>query len=262
MSDAQITAVIVTYNSGAEIGECLASAAGYGIPAVVVDNGSQDQTLEVVRSSTALLIANGENRGFAAAVNQGCSAARTSLVLLLNPDTVLITDPRELAAEFELDEVGAASGPLVNFDGSPQAGFMVRRFPTALTLAFEVLGLNRIWPSNRINQQWRCMDLDLSQARDVEQPAGAYLMIRRSVWELLGGSTKAFTRCGLKMWISVSGCGRRTIVSVLYPGPWQNTPEHTPSARFQWSSGCFIGMVVYLGTRRNTVAPMRGNCFV
>ena len=192
MSESQITAVIVTYNSGAEIGECLASTARYGIPAVVVDNGSQDQTLKVVRSSTALLIANGENRGFAAAVNQGCSAALTPLVLLLNPDTVLITDPRELAAEFELDKVGAASGPLLNFDGSTQAGFMVRRFPTALTLAFEVLGLNRIWPSNRINRQWRCMDLDLSQARDVEQPAGAYLMIRRSVWQLLGGFDEGF----------------------------------------------------------------------
>jgi hypothetical protein len=71
----------------------------------------------------------------------------------LNPDTVLASDPQLLSAEFECEKVGAASGPLLNFDGTPQAGFMVRRFPTALTLAFEVLGLNRILPSNWINRR-------------------------------------------------------------------------------------------------------------
>jgi hypothetical protein len=105
---------------------------------------------------------------------------------------VLASDPQLLAAEFECERVGAASGPLLNADGSPQSGFMVRRFPTAITLAFEVLGLNRILPSNRINRRWRCLDLDLSQPCDVEQPAGAYLMIRRAVWSDLGGFDEAF----------------------------------------------------------------------
>ena len=188
----QITAVIVTYQSKDEIGACLDALDRYGIRAIVVDNASTDGTLEAVRASKAQLIANPENRGFAAAVNQGCSVCGTPLVLLLNPDTVLASDPRLLAAEFGSKEVGAASGPLTNADGSPQTGFMARRFPTALTLAFEVLGLNRILPSNRINQRWRCMDLDLSQPCDVEQPAGAYLMIRHAVWRDLGGFDEAF----------------------------------------------------------------------
>ena len=172
----------MTYQSAAEIGECLDALARYAIDAIVVDNGSTDGTLEAVRDRKPRLIANSENRGFAAAVNQGCSACETPLVLLLNPDTVLASDPRILAAEFASPNVGAASGPLLDPGGSIQAGFMVRRFPTALTLAFEVLGLNRILPSNPINRRWRCMDLDLSRPCDVEQPAGAYLMIRRAVW--------------------------------------------------------------------------------
>jgi GT2 family glycosyltransferase len=110
----------------------------------------------------------------------------------LNPDTVLASDPCILAAEFHDPAVGAASGPLLNADGSVQAGFTVRRFPTALTLAFEVLGLNRILPWNEINRRWRCMDLDLSRPCDVEQPAGAYLMIRCAVWRVLGGFDEAF----------------------------------------------------------------------
>jgi len=192
-----ITAVIVTYQSEEEIGACLEALKAYRLRAIVVDNASQDGTVGVVRDAMARgadvkLVANAENRGFAAAVNQGCSACETPLVLLLNPDTRLVSDPNLLAAEFSHDRVGAASGPLLNADGSAQAGFMVRRFPTALTLAFEVLGLNRILPSNRINQRWRCMDLDLSQPCNVEQPAGAYLMIRRAVWRDLGGFDEGF----------------------------------------------------------------------
>src|SRR5579871_1380406 len=186
MNDA-ITAVIVTYQSAAEIASCLDAVARYHIRAIVVDNASTDGTPDVVRGSSVKLIVNLENRGFAAAVNQGCSACETPLVLLLNPDTVLSSDPQILAAEFACRSVGAACGPLVNPDGSTQQGFTVRRFPTPSALAFEVLGLNRILPSNGVNRHWRCTDLDLSQRQDVEQPAGAYLMIRHEVWRALGG---------------------------------------------------------------------------
>ncbi len=192
MSTPLITAVIVTYQSAAEIGECLDALCRYGVDAIVVDNASTDGTLETLRGRAIRLIANPDNRGFAAAVNQGFSACDTPLVLLLNPDTVLASDPHLLAAEFAQPKVGAASGPLLNPGGSLQTGFSVRRFPTALTLAFEVLGLNRILPSNPINRRWRCIDLDLSRPCDVEQPAGAYLMIRRDVWRALGGFDEAF----------------------------------------------------------------------
>jgi N-acetylglucosaminyl-diphospho-decaprenol L-rhamnosyltransferase len=187
-----ITAVIVTYQSGDDIGACLEALKVYSVHAIVIDNGSTDRTCEVVRKHQALLIANERNRGFAAAVNQGCLECETPLVLLLNPDTVLASDPRLLAEEFRDPRVGAASGPLLDEGGTAQQGFMVRRFPSALTLAFEVLGFNRILPSNPINRRWRCLDLDLSQPCDVEQPAGAYLMIRRGVWQELGGFDEGF----------------------------------------------------------------------
>jgi hypothetical protein len=105
---------------------------------------------------------------------------------------VLVSAPGLLADEFNDPTVGAASGPLFGDTGQAQKGFMVRRFPGALTLAFEVLGLNRIWPSNPVNRRWRCMDLDLTEPCDVEQPAGAYLMIRRAVWQEVGGFDEGF----------------------------------------------------------------------
>ena len=76
--------------------------------------------------------------------------------------------------------------------GKPQKGFTIRRFPTPLTLWFELSGLNRLWPSNPVNRRYRYLDRDLDHAGPVEQPAGAFLMFRRDVWERLGGLDEGF----------------------------------------------------------------------
>src|ERR1035438_433874 len=78
--------VIVTYNSQQDIGPCLESALRSGAEVVVVDNGSTDGTVAEVTRRGARLIANGTNRGFAAAVNQGFAVLNSAYVLLLNPD--------------------------------------------------------------------------------------------------------------------------------------------------------------------------------
>ncbi len=188
-----VGAVIVTYNSGAEIGSCLDAALTHVAEVAVVDNGSTDGTLEEVRKRPQVkLIVNPQNRGFAAAVNQGCFLLSTRLVLLLNPDAELLTGVESLAEACGRPEVGAAAGKLVDIAGKPQTGFMVRRLPTPLALSFEVLGLNRIWPGNPVNRRYRELDADPEQARDVEQPAGAFLMVRRDVWLSAGRLDERF----------------------------------------------------------------------
>jgi len=185
-------AVVVTYNSADVIERCLDSCAP--LPqVVVVDNASQDNTAELVRRRGSVkLIANSTNRGFAGAANQGVEALDTELILLLNPD-VEIESPLEALEEIcGRQDVGFASGELVDSDGKPQTGFTVRRFPTPGTLMLEVLGLNRLLPWNRTNRRYRCLDLDLSQPSEVEQPAGAFLMFRREVWQRLGGFDTQF----------------------------------------------------------------------
>jgi GT2 family glycosyltransferase len=54
------------------------------------------------------------------------------------------------------------------------------------------LVMNRVWPSNPVNRRYRCLDLDLSKGGEVEQPAGAFLMIRRDVWQSLNGFDEGF----------------------------------------------------------------------
>ncbi len=188
----RIGIVVVAYNSEREIGRCLDSLPT-GVETVVVDNASQDGTRRKVASRPSVkLIANPWNRGFAAGANQGIGALDCDLVLLLNPDVELVSGLEALASEFDAANVAAAGGKLLGSDGRSQAGFMVRRLPTPWTLIFETLWVNRLWPGNPVNRRYRCFDLDPEAEATVEQPAGAFLMIRRNVWRQLGGFDESF----------------------------------------------------------------------
>ena len=189
---ADIGIVVVTYFSEAEIGPCLDALAGTGAEVVVVDNGSRDGTVaEVVRRGVRL-IANGSNLGFAAAVNQGVTVLKSAYVLLLNPDAVVQRGLDRMRLACDLPGAAGAGGCLLGTDGRPQAGFMVRALPTPAVLILEALLLNRIWSGNPVNRRYRALDLDYSARMVVEQPAGAFLMFRRSVWEELGGFDEGF----------------------------------------------------------------------
>ena len=139
----------------------------------------------------AKLIANDTNRGFAAAVNQGVrEAGGNDFILVLNPDTQLLTAIDTLVEASERH--GLSAGRLVDADGNTQAGFTIRRLPTPISLVFELLGINRLWPSNRVNRAYRYLDRDLDRPGPVEQPAGAFLMFRQDVWQKLGGFDEQF----------------------------------------------------------------------
>jgi hypothetical protein len=184
--------VIVTHNSAPEIGPCLDAAAAVAAEVVVIDNASADGTGAEVERRGVRLIANSSNAGFAAAVNQGVRALKAPLLLLLNPDAVIQTGIEALRDVCRDPQTAAAGGMLVDDCGQPQIGFMVRRFPSPAALCFEVLLVNRLWPRNRVNWQYRCLDLNYSAPLEVDQPAGAFLMIRRDVWERLGGFDESF----------------------------------------------------------------------
>lgn len=186
-----IGVVIVTWNSASTIDCCLESCAGLSV--TVVDNASTDDTAERVRGHAGVyLIVNSQNAGFAAAANQGIARTPDDIVLLLNPDVELLSSVEPLADACRASDVAIAAGRLVDASGATQSGFTVRRLPTALTLAYEALGVNRLFPSNRVNRRYRYLDLDLESAADVEQPAGAFLAFRREIWRQIGGFDEQF----------------------------------------------------------------------
>jgi N-acetylglucosaminyl-diphospho-decaprenol L-rhamnosyltransferase len=188
----QIGIIIVTYNSALEIGACLDAALASGAEVLVVDNASRDGTIAEIQRRGARLIANSDNSGFAAAVNQGITALNSDYILLLNPDSVLLTSLDPLREACDLERAAGAGGSMLDANGRPQVGFMVRQLPRARDLILEALVLNRLFPGNRENREYRALDLDYEKRQIVGQPAGAFLMIRRAVWEELGGFDEGF----------------------------------------------------------------------
>src|ERR1700721_1363234 len=92
-----ILAVVVTYNSAAEIAQCLSaiqsSESVANLTAIVVYICSRDQTLSIVNEFQILAIASSHNRGYASAIH--CVARRISkydYVLIMNPDVTLRPD--------------------------------------------------------------------------------------------------------------------------------------------------------------------------
>ena len=193
---ASVAAVIVTHNSAEQIGRCLRSLEGLD-EIVVVDNASSDGTVEEARRARpdATILPNTDNRGFATAVNQGVRACRANLIALLNPDVELggpLDADCPLARTALRPEVGLAGGRLDDADGEFQHGFGVRSLPTPAMLAAEALLVNRLWPGNPWNRRWRAAGFDPSLAQACEQPAGAYWMFRRDVFESIGGMDEGF----------------------------------------------------------------------
>lgn len=95
MAEPTVSIVIVSWNTRDILLDCLKSIQEEtSVPheVIVVDNASHDGTIEAVRSSfpKTRLIANEDNRGFAAANNQGAEIATGEFLLLLNPDTVVL----------------------------------------------------------------------------------------------------------------------------------------------------------------------------
>jgi len=189
---AEIGIVVVTYFSEAEIGACLDAIGGLAADVVVVDNGSADGTLAEVARRGVRVVANSTNRGFAAAVNQGISVLESAYILLLNPDAVVRGGLDRLREACDLPGAAGAGGRLIGPDGRMQVGFMARALPTPAALVLEALLLNRFWPQNPVNRRYRGLGLDYSSRLAVEQPAGAFFMIRRAVWRELGGFDEGF----------------------------------------------------------------------
>jgi N-acetylglucosaminyl-diphospho-decaprenol L-rhamnosyltransferase len=197
MTRPELAIVIVTYQSADVIEECLAAAESTGAEIVVIDNASADGTQALVAnravgSTQIRLIANPENRGFAAAVNQGVRATTAPFVLLLNPDAVLQGPVDSLIRACREPGVGAVGGKLIDAYGVPQIGFNVRRFPTPAAFISENMFINRLWPGNPVNWRFRCFDIDLNRADEIDQPAGAFMMFPRRVWGQMQGFDEGF----------------------------------------------------------------------
>ena len=192
-----LSIVIVNWNTREMLREVLASTfAGQGdlaLQVIVIDNASTDGSAEMVAAEfpQAALIRNTENRGFAAANNQGFERATGRHILLLNSDTIVLGDVLPASVRY-LDEhprVGAMGCRVLNTDGTMQRTCSM--FPGFLNLALLTSGLWKLrWP--RFLGRYHMTDWARDSERQVEVISGCYLMLRREVLEQVGPLDEAF----------------------------------------------------------------------
>lgn len=191
--------VIVNWNSGRQLQECLASFAAISkddvsIAAVtIVDNASADGSADGLTCAAPLaVIRNPQNRGFAAACNQGADGAETDLLLFLNPDTRLMAGSLERPAHYLQAPQNAAVGivGIQLLDGNRQVARNTARMPTPLSMVGNSVGLDRWLPS--VFPPHFVTDWAHDDTRAVDQVMGAFFLVRRGVFEALGGFDERF----------------------------------------------------------------------
>jgi N-acetylglucosaminyl-diphospho-decaprenol L-rhamnosyltransferase len=199
MDRASIHMVIVNWNSGAQLRDCLASfAALLGEDAAlarvtVVDNASSDGSCDGLEAGAPLtVVRNAENRGFAAACNQGAAGSDAEFILFLNPDTRLMPGSLDAPARYlrapEHKSVGIVGIQLVDANGHVACN--TARAPSAWSMIGNSLGLDRLLPS--MFPPHFVIEWAHDETRTVDQVMGAFFFVRRTVFEALGGFDERF----------------------------------------------------------------------
>lgn len=196
-ADAGIDIVIVNWNSGDWLRRCLASIAADGAGCVrkvtVVDNGSVDGSDQVACPSIPLqVVRTGANLGFGRACNIGAATGRSPYLLFLNPDAALLPDTLETVLAFMEAPanagVGACGVKLLESDGSIQQHCAHR--PTASMFISMAVGLSALLPL--IGPDMHDRRRDYEKSAPVDHVIGAFYLVRRTLFETLGGFDERF----------------------------------------------------------------------
>jgi N-acetylglucosaminyl-diphospho-decaprenol L-rhamnosyltransferase len=180
-----VSAVVVTYDALPWIENCLDSLAG--VATVVVDNGSSDGTVEVVRDRyPAVHLVESDNRGLGTGWNTGIRQTTSDWVLLLNADAWMTPGSLDRLVDFaETQPRAAVVGPrLRNPDGTLQRS--VRGYPTVWRLATEYLFLRKLAPRSSALNAFYAGGFDHDHVRSVEVVMGACMLLRRRAIDVVG----------------------------------------------------------------------------
>jgi GT2 family glycosyltransferase len=181
--------VIPSWNSATLLGPCLDSVTAQAaeLELLVVDNGSSDGTLELLRERGVEHLALPRNEGFAVAMNRGVARTSAPAILALNADTVL-----------EPGAIGALAASLAT---DPGLGGVQ---PRILQLEGEAPGdpeAARLYSAGqRLSADGRAFEMGAGEAqtdasrrpREVFGVCGAACLLRRELFTELGGYEESY----------------------------------------------------------------------
>jgi len=246
MGRKSVCVVIVNYNAGAMLTECVRSVLASTVPVEVFvsDNGSQDDSIAFLRAALGApvpvtIIENRANLGFAKGCNAVLPRCRSEYVLFLNPDCVVEPDTLEemIRVMDARPEAGMASCLVLNPDGTEQAG--CRRFvPTPWRSMVRVLHLHRVIRNHPRFQPFMMTGLPLpSEPEPVEAISGAFMLVRSSAIRTIGAmDERYFLHCEDLDWCMRFRAAGWKILFVPHVRitHWKGTSGRTHPARVEY----------------------------
>jgi N-acetylglucosaminyl-diphospho-decaprenol L-rhamnosyltransferase len=188
-----VSIVIAAYNTRTYLERCLV-ALGDEHEVIVVDTGSTDGSQKLVRAEFphVRLLDLEVNLGYGAALNAGVSLASNELLVLMNGDAWPQPGGVERLVEGAAHEprAGVLGPRLLNPDGTLQPS--VRGFPTIWRLATEYLFLRWLAPRSRALNAFYGSGFDHTSRREAEFLLGAVLLVRRHLFDEIGGFDESF----------------------------------------------------------------------
>jgi GT2 family glycosyltransferase len=188
-----VSAIIITRNTRDLTSDAIRSAESsensVSREIIVVDNGSHDSTAEFLKQNfpAVKVIRSETNLGFARGCNLAAKSAQGEFLLLLNSDARLEADalPRAVEHMRAHPDCAVVGAQLLNPDGSRQNS--IANFPTLATELLNKSLLRRLFP-RRFPGKEQTMDAPTQ----VETVVGAFMLIRKSAWDALGGLDERF----------------------------------------------------------------------
>ena len=189
----ELSIVIINWNSHAYLRECLKSLGGKDDDLtweiIVIDNASFDGSAQIVATEFpgVKFIQCERNLGFSGGNNQAARQAKGDLLLFLNPDTLVESDaPVQLAkAMRQLPEAGAVGARLLNTDRTLQTS-CIQSFPTIINQILDSDLLRGWFPRSKLWGMAALFEAS-KEPLPVEAVSGACLMIKREIFERVGG---------------------------------------------------------------------------
>lgn len=192
MRSMELSIICVNWNSADYLRECIASVYEHTcdltFEIIVVDNGSTQEGVDALKEHfpKVTIIKSAKNLGFAGANNLGFRHSTGAYVLLLNPDTKLISPAINvmLGHMKSLPDAGVVGCRLLNTDLSVQLT-AIQKFPTILNQVLDLEYLQRRWPHCPL---WEIAPLFSDDVKliQVEVISGACMLLRREVFEQVG----------------------------------------------------------------------------
>lgn len=187
--------VIINWNSTPLLQRCVASiSSSFPGNLIIVDNGSANPAVDALADAYDLnLLRPSENLGFGGGCNLGAAQGYAPFILFLNPDICFHPDTLPelisfLTSERLPKEVGIVGVQLVDQHGQIQKN--IAHFPRFSHLFPRMLGLDRAFPC--IFPPHYVTKLNYEQTQIVDQVPGAFFLVRRSVFDQLGGFDERF----------------------------------------------------------------------